>query len=75
MSANQIDHLVKMVNQIALNFASVGDEEQIAEQTFGHIKKFWSPLMKQQIVDYQGGAHGELSAAAAKAVLRLRRDA
>lgn len=75
MSASQIDHLVKMANQIALNLAAAGDDDTVAEQAYDHMKRFWSPLMKQQITAYLEKDVGDLTPASAKAVAKLAESA
>lgn len=59
MTAGQIDHLVKMANQIALNMAAWGDEQDVAHMTGEHLRKFWTPDMCRQLIDYrQSGGEG-----------------
>ena len=59
MTAREIDHLVKMANQIALNMAAWGDQQEVAKMTGEHMKKFWTPAMCRQLVEYrQGGGDG-----------------
>jgi len=59
MSAGQIAHLVKMVNQIALNMAAWGDEEAVAAKTGEHIEKFWTRAMREQLLDFwRAGGEG-----------------
>ena len=36
----EIEHLVKMANQIADNFSFHGDAE---ERTANHLRRFWAP--------------------------------
>ena len=52
MSPGQINHLVKMANQIALNMAAWGDEEAVAALTGEHIEKFWTRAMREQLLDF-----------------------
>ena len=52
MSATQIDHLVKMANQIALNLAAGKDEEAVAKATGEHITRFWTPAMRAQLREF-----------------------
>lgn len=52
MSARQINHLVKMANQIALNMAAWGDEAEVAAKTSEHIEKFWTCAMREQLLDF-----------------------
>jgi formate dehydrogenase subunit delta len=56
MAARQIDHLVKMANQIALNLGA-GHDDAAAERTAAHISRFWTPDMRSQLIDYwrEGG--------------------
>jgi formate dehydrogenase subunit delta len=51
MSASQLDRLVKMVNQIALNMSANGTDKMVADQVAQHLEKFWSPPMKKLITD------------------------
>lgn len=59
--------LVHMANQIARNFAALGEEKAVAA-TLDHIEKFWDPRMKAQLLDH--GADG-LSPVAARALVAL----
>ena len=52
MSGQQIDHLVKMANQIALNFGERRNLSEAAHKTAEHLKKFWTPDMRQQLATY-----------------------
>ena len=59
MTARQIDHLVRMANQIALNFAAWGDEDVAVAKSGEHLEKFWTPAMRQQLAEYrQSGGEG-----------------
>ncbi len=71
MPQEQLNHLIKMVNQIALNLSAAGDEDEVAYQTSEHIQKFWSPLMKQQIKGCIDNQETQLIPIAYKAVTRL----
>ena len=57
MAAGQIDHLVKMANQIAMNTGARLDPDESARRTGEHLRKFWTPAMRRQLIDYwqQGG--------------------
>lgn len=63
--------LVRMANQIAANFAHLGGEEAAAE-TAGHLRRFWAPSMRAELLDAPAG--DELSAVARAAVEMLRVD-
>lgn len=66
----QLSRLVYMANQIGTFFASRPEEEAIAEIE-GHIRKFWDPRMRRQIVALLDREDSGLSPRVRKAVLRL----
>ncbi|MFW3614868.1 formate dehydrogenase subunit delta [Billgrantia antri] len=68
MSRSQLDTLIHMVNQIAINNAHYGDA---AERIHAHLTKFWARSMKRQIVDYLQQDGSELSPLAREAIERL----
>lgn len=47
MTANTNTQLVRMANQIADNFAYL-DVPQAAARTADHLRRFWSPEMRQR---------------------------
>lgn len=47
-----IDLLIKMINDISSYFASEPDSEQAAKNVAAHIKRYWEPRMRRQIVTY-----------------------
>jgi formate dehydrogenase subunit delta len=54
-----INHLVKMANQIGAFFESMPDRQQALADAASHLQKSWDPRMRrqlQQYVDEQGGA-------------------
>jgi formate dehydrogenase subunit delta len=63
-------HLIHMANQIAANFAIMGDMDA-ARATADHIASFWDPRMKAAIFGDGAG----LSPLAAAAIDILRHDA
>lgn len=67
----QIEKLVYMANQIGKFFAAQGDEAAIAGIA-DHLKKFWDPRMRAQILAHvdAGGAGLDPNVAAALAKLR-----
>jgi formate dehydrogenase subunit delta len=70
-----INHLVKMANQIGAFFESMPDRQQALTDMAGHLRKSWDPRMRHQLrqyVDEQGGA--QLSAFVQEA-LRAHREA
>ena len=63
-----VDKLVRMANQIAANFDGGADESQAVAGVTDHIKRFWSPLMKSQIVARWKERPGDLTPRAAAAI-------
>ncbi|AFT71207.1 Formate dehydrogenase delta subunit [Alloalcanivorax dieselolei B5] len=72
MSEHGLQHLIKMVNQISVNMAAQGGEDQAAEQVAGHLKKFWARSMKEQIIDYAERDGSELAPLSKRAVEHLK---
>ena len=70
------DLMIKMVNEISAFFAGEDDQEQAARDVEQHLRKFWEPRMRAQLLDYfaqrQGAGLSELSI---KAVTRLAEEA
>lgn len=68
---NEQEHLISMINQIAANNISAGDEKAVAAIVAGHVKKFWPRRMKNMLKEYieQGGQ--ELHPAALQAGKQL----
>ncbi len=67
------DHLVQMVNDIADFFHSEPDRKLAVAGISNHLRKFWDPRMRRQIiahvVDHGGAGLSELGEAA---ILQLR---
>lgn len=51
MAARQIEQLVKMANQIALNLGA-GHDHAAAAKTAQHISRFWTAAMRRQLIEY-----------------------
>jgi formate dehydrogenase subunit delta len=60
VNASQVDHLVKMANQIALNMGAWGDEDAVAQQVADHIRRFWTSDMQSQLVALHAKGAAEL---------------
>ena len=67
-----IERMVEMVNDIANFFASEPDHGVAVAGVANHLKRYWEPRMRKQIVAHvrEHGAQG-LSELANAAVLRL----
>ncbi|HTX24337.1 MAG TPA: formate dehydrogenase subunit delta [Steroidobacteraceae bacterium] len=53
-----VDHLVKMANEISVFFASESPPQQAPRDVAGHLRRFWEPRMRKEIVAHyaKGGA-------------------
>jgi len=63
--------LVKMANEIAAFFHGEPDRATAIEGVAGHLKRFWDPRMRREIVqwvdEHQGEGLTELAASAIRA--------
>ena len=67
-----IEHLVRMANDIADYFHSEPDRGLAVAGVSNHMKKFWDPRMRRQILAHSREHGGEgLSELAQAAVVRL----
>ena len=69
-SASSADKLIYMANQIAKFFESQGQEKAVAG-TADHLKKFWDPRMRSQIVAHVTAGGSGLDPVARKAIEQL----
>lgn len=71
-----IEHLVKMANQIEDFFRSEPDHSAAIAGIESHLKRFWDPRMRKAIVQHveEGGAGlGELATVAIQRLPQVRR--
>jgi hypothetical protein len=61
-------HLVQMANDIAANLWPGKAEQEAAEATAGHIRKFWAPPMRKKIVELWRDNDAAISENAGKAI-------
>ena len=47
-----IDLLIKMANEISAYFAAEPDAEQAVRDVAGHLKRYWEPRMRAQMIAY-----------------------
>jgi len=66
-----IHHLVKMANEIGGFFASASDHEEGVNSIAQHLRNFWDPRMRRQIIEYASRDDGALTPLVREAVLRL----
>jgi len=68
------EKLVKMVNEIASFFEGEPDRNVALESVAGHLKRFWDPRMRREIVRYVEEQGGEGLKETALAAIRAHRD-
>jgi len=54
-----IDHMVKMANEISAFYEAESSKEQAPRDVASHLKRFWEPRMRREMIaHYQRGAGG-----------------
>jgi formate dehydrogenase subunit delta len=66
-----IEHLVTMANDIAAFFNSEPDRKIATDSVCNHLKKFWDPRMRRQVVAHLRSGGAGLSELARAAVARM----
>lgn len=54
-----IENLIKMANQIAGFFESYPNEAEASSEIANHLKKFWPPRMRQQLLQHMDATRGK----------------
>ena len=54
------NNLVTMANQIGAFFKSYPDKEQATKDIAIHLKKFWPPIMRKEIIEYVNSSEENL---------------
>ncbi|MBV8501473.1 MAG: formate dehydrogenase subunit delta [Paucibacter sp.] len=68
-----VENLIKMANQIGDFFAAFPDREEALDGVATHIKKFWEPRMRRELLAHVDSVgYGELNATTAEAIKRHR---
>lgn len=65
---SDIDHLIRMANQIAENFGF--HDDQVA-RTADHIKRFWAPQMRRKLADHLAGGGEGVAGPVVEALKRI----
>ena len=66
--------LVKMVNDIASFFNSEPDHQVALDGVAGHIRRFWDPRMRREIIQWLDSNNGEGLQPLALEALKANRD-
>ena len=64
----EVEQLVKMVNQIADNFSFHDDA---VDRITDHLQRFWAPSMQQKLIEFDRAEGADLQPAAREALKRL----
>lgn len=67
-----IERLVRMANDIGNFFKSEPDHAVAVDGVSSHLRRFWDPRMRKEIVAYVDGGGVELMELVREAVLKLR---
>ena len=67
-----VERLVRMANDIGNFFKSEPDHGVAVDGVALHLKRFWDPRMRKEIVAYVDGGGAELMDLVREAVLKLR---
>ncbi|ROZ76584.1 formate dehydrogenase subunit delta [Ramlibacter sp. WS9] len=68
-----VEQLIKMANQIGSFFEAMPDRAQALEDAAQHIKKFWEPRMRRELLAHLDSVgNGELNETMAQALSRHR---
>ena len=71
VSQVEVDHLVSMANDIAANFSF--HDDAIA-RTADHIRRFWAPRMRRQLLEFVEQGRQGLSKVALAALDELTKE-
>ncbi len=71
-----IDHLIKMANEITAFWSGELGEEDAAKEVASHLRRFWEPRMRAQMITYLEQRQGAgLNEVAVRAVRLLAEQA
>ena len=71
----ETDHLVRMLNQIALNMGENRNPDRALEGCVSHLQRFWTPQMRDQLVTRWQTDAEQLSPVAARVAQRFAEQA
>ena len=66
-----IDKLVRMANQIAANYEYLPDPDAAGAKVADHIRRFWDPGMRSEIIEYLHADGSDLSDIARRAITKI----
>jgi len=69
-----VNKLIRMANQIAANFEYGADQAKATASVADHLRRFWTPEMRAEIIEYVDGGGTGLNPIAALAVAKLAEE-
>lgn len=69
-----IEHLIHMANQIGEFFEGEPDQEAAANAVASHLKRFWDPRMRREILHYAEDRGGTELRDIVRRAITLNRD-
>jgi formate dehydrogenase subunit delta len=66
--------LVKMANEIAAFFEAEPDRAVKLESVAGHLRRFWDPRMRRELLRWVDDHHGEGLTGTVQAAIATHRD-
>ncbi len=72
MSDQQLNNLIKMIDQIIANNLHHGDDDTVTGVAADHLHKFWARSMKQQIIACANERPEKLSVLARATIAKLQ---
>ena len=70
-----IERLTQMANQISQFFESQPDHAEAVAGVADHLRRFWDPRMRREIIAHLGAGGADLRPLALEAVTRLADEA
>ncbi|HXQ64374.1 MAG TPA: formate dehydrogenase subunit delta [Steroidobacteraceae bacterium] len=70
----QDDYLIEMANDVSSFFVAARDPAAAATEVMGHIRRFWDPRMRRQIIECWRKGEAGFSDVARAAVALLAAD-
>jgi formate dehydrogenase subunit delta len=67
----ELHHLIKMANEIGGFFAQMPEREEALAAIAGHLRNFWEPRMRRELIEYAQRDGAELKELVRAAVLSL----
>ena len=67
--------LVKMANEIGAYFEAYPDRQQAVDGVADHLRRFWEPRMRRELVDYVRRGDGSLRNLVLEAAAILEKEA